>query len=132
MTAAPSKTYSANWAWEDSICSACCCFLLVGGILAAIPLWLWWRRSNRLYANLLEEGFAKLKTRLADTENIEPAALGPAETIDILRRQGRLSPELDGLLQQYIRWNYADGLPGLAAQKRWYRLCRRAIRKIKP
>lgn len=107
-------------------------FLLAGGILAAIPLWLWWRRSNRLYANLLEEGFAKLKNRLSNTENIEPAALGPAETIDILRRQGRLSPELDDLLQQYIRWNYADGLPSPAAQKRWYRLCRRAIRKIKP
>ena len=107
-------------------------FLLVGGTLAVIPLWLWWRRSSRRYANLLEEGFARIKERLLDVEGIDPAALGPAETADILREQECLSPELESLLAQYERWNYADdGLPPKAAQKRWYRRCRRAVRKVK-
>ena len=107
-------------------------FLLVGGTLAVIPLWLWWRRSSRRYANLLEEGFARIKERLLDVEGIDPAALGPAETTDILREQECLSPELESLLAQYERWNYADdGLPPKAAQKRWYRQCCRAVRKVK-
>lgn len=107
-------------------------FLLVGGTLAVIPLWLWWRRSSRRYANLLEEGFARIKERLLDVEGIDPAALGPAETADILREQECLSPELESLLVQYERWNYADdSLPPKAAQKRWYRQCCRAVRKVK-
>lgn len=107
-------------------------FLLIGGILAVIPLWLWWRRSSRRYANLLEEGFARIKERLLDVEGIDPAALGPAETANILREQECLSPELERLLAQYERWNYADdGLPPKAAQKRWYRQCCRAVRKVK-
>ncbi|ETA83694.1 hypothetical protein HMPREF1177_00882 [Eikenella corrodens CC92I] len=107
-------------------------FLLVGGTLAVIPLWLWWRRSSRRYANLLEEGFARIKERLLDVEGIDPAALGPAETANILREQECLSPELENLLAQYERWNYADdGLPPKAAQKRWYRQCCRAVRKVK-
>lgn len=106
-------------------------FLLIGGGIALIPLWLWWRRSSRRFANLLEEGFARLKERLLDVEDVSLAALGPAETADILREQERLSPELEALLQQYIRWNYADGLPSAAAQKRWYRQCCRAMRKIR-
>ncbi len=106
-------------------------FLLIGGGIALIPLWLWWRRSSRRFANLLEEGFARLKERLLDVEDVSLAALGPAETADILREQERLSPELEALLQQYIRWNYADGLPSAAAQKRWYRQCCRAMSKIR-
>ena len=107
-------------------------FLLIGGTLALIPLWLWWRRSSRRYANLLEEGFARIKERLLDVEGIDPAALGPAETANILREQECLSPELERLLAQYERWNYADdGLPQKAAQKRWYRQCCRAVRKVK-
>ena len=107
-------------------------FLLVGGTLAVIPLWLWWRRSSRRYVNLLEEGFARIKERLLDVEGIDPAALGPTETADILREQECLSPELESLLAQYERWNYADdGLPPKAAQKRWYRQCCRAVRKVK-
>ena len=107
-------------------------FLLIGGTLAVIPLWLWWRRSSRRYANLLEEGFARIKERLLDVEGIDPAALGPAETANILREQECLSPELESLLAQYERWNYADdGLPPKAAQKRWYRQCCRAVRKVK-
>ena len=107
-------------------------FLLIGGTLAVIPLWLWWRRSSRRYANLLEEGFARIKERLLDVEGIDPAALGPAETADILREQECLSPELESLLAQYERWNYADdGLPPKAAQKRWYRQCCPAVRKVK-
>lgn len=106
-------------------------FLLIGGAIALIPLWLWWRRSSRRFANLLEEGFARVKERLLDVEDVSLAALGPIETADILREQERLSPELEELLQQYARWNYADGLPAAAAQKRWYRQCCRAIRKIR-
>ena len=107
-------------------------FLLIGGTLAVIPLWLWWRRSSRRYANLLEEGFARIKERLLDVEGIDTAALGPAETANILREQECLSPELENLLAQYERWNYADdGLPPKAAQKRWYRQCCRAVRKVK-
>ena len=107
-------------------------FLLIGGTLAVIPLWLWWRRSSRRYANLLEEGFARIKERLLDVEGIDPAALGPAETANILREQECLSPELESLLAQYERWNYADdGLPPKVAQKRWYRQCCRAVRKVK-
>lgn len=104
-------------------------FLAVGLGLAAWPLWLWWRRQRRRGANPLEDGFAWLKYCLLDADEMESAALGPQETEQMLAENGLLTPELAQLLQQYRRWNYADGLPSAAEQKRWFRRCRRAVKR---
>lgn len=106
-------------------------FLAVGLGLAAWPLWLWWRRQQRRGAHPLEDGFALLKSRLIDADEVELAALGPLETEQTLAENGLLTPELTHLLQQYRRWNYADGLPARAEQKRWYRRCLRALKQVR-
>lgn len=104
-------------------------FLAVGLSAAVLPLWAWWRRQSRRLANPLEDGFALIKRSLIEADEAELAATGPVETAELLRGSGLLSEEIDRLLQQYRRWNYADGLPDAAAQKRWYRECRRAVKQ---
>lgn len=98
--------------------------------LALLPVYRWWRHQQRVDANPLSAGFAHIKHRLLPDEMAGIDALGAAETADLLRQNQRLNAELEKCLQQYILWHYAEGLPDMATQKRWYAQCRRGVRQV--
>ncbi|MDO5357051.1 MAG: DUF3488 and transglutaminase-like domain-containing protein [Conchiformibius sp.] len=95
--------------------------LLLGLIPALMPVWLWWRRVRRQDVQPLEDGFAELKACLLDADDPEFASAGP---LDLKNRfhNSSIPPELNALLDDYIRLNYArpDQAPHKAAQN-WYR-----------
>ena len=73
-----------------------------------------------------------LKSALLDADSEEIAAIGPLELQQLLAAHQQLSAPLQTLLDDYIRYVYADDtLPPPAEQRRWYRRVKSAVRKIK-
>ena len=106
--------------------------LLLGGSAAVLPLLWWWRRQQRRNRQPLVDGFMLLKSALLDADSEEIAAIGPLELQQLLATHQQLSAPLQTLLDDYIRYVYADDiLPPPAEQRRWYRRVKSAIGKIK-
>ena len=95
--------------------------LLIGTLPALLPVWLWWRRSRRYDIRPLDDGFMLLKHRLLGKDYPNAAALGPVELQTELAESGRLVPDLDSLIRDYIRLNFAARTPPDKREARaWY------------
>lgn len=106
--------------------------LLMGAVPALIPVWLWWRRSRSQDVEPMAHGFMLLKRRLLGADYPAIAALGAQELRQILDEEDRLSEELDTLLNDYLRLNYANAAaPDAKQAKNWYRRARRLARKYR-
>lgn len=104
--------------------------LLLGCLPALLPVWLWWRRSRRQDIDPMTHGFMLLKRRLLGQTYPALAALGPQEVRALLTEEDRLPPEVDALLNDYVRLNYAAPRPPTTVQaRRWYARARRLARK---
>nr|WP_256473553.1 DUF3488 and transglutaminase-like domain-containing protein [Neisseria sp. HSC-16F19] len=101
--------------------------LLVGGALAAVPLWLWWRRVRRRSSDYLREGLWLIQQQFDDGRHDNPAAAGPLE----LQQHPDMPETVKALLDDYIRHVYAGNLPAAAVQKRWYRAVKKALRQVR-
>lgn len=102
--------------------------LAVGGGLALLPLYLWWRRVRRRSSDHLAEGLLLIQRQFADDRHPNPAAAGPLE----LQQHPAMPDAVKTLLADYIRHVYAaDTPPPTAIQKRWYRAVKKALRQKK-
>ena len=103
--------------------------LLLGLFPALIPVWLWWHRSLQHEISPLADGFMLLKRHLLGTDFDYLSALGAVELKQELAFDGRLSPDLEQLLNDYIRLNYATASPNPSAARNWYRRAKKLAKK---
>lgn len=104
--------------------------LLMGAVPALIPVWLWWRRSRGEDIEPMAHGFMLLKRRLLGADYPAIAAVGPQDLRRLLSEDERLDSELDRLLADYLRLNYAQAAaPDAKQAKSWYKRARRLARK---
>lgn len=102
----------------------------LGLLPALIPVWLWWRRSRGEDIEPMAHGFMLLKRSLLGSHYPAVAAIGPQDLCQLLKHEGRLTPELDQLLTDYLRLNYAhSAAPDAKQAKHWHRRARRAAKK---
>lgn len=98
--------------------------LAVGGGLALLPLWLWWQRMRRRSSDYLGAGLLLIQQHFAPHGN--PAAAGPLE----MQQHPAMPASIKILLDDYICQVYAaQTTPTPAAQKRWYRAIKKALRQ---
>ncbi|ULJ63798.1 transglutaminaseTgpA domain-containing protein [Wielerella bovis] len=106
--------------------------LIMGLLPAFIPVWLWWKRSRSKDISPLADGFMLLKRRLLGKDFVHLPALSVLELKAELNAQQRLSPDLDSLLNEYIRLNYASAqTPNPIEARVWYRRARALSRKYR-
>ncbi|ULJ61672.1 DUF3488 and transglutaminase-like domain-containing protein [Wielerella bovis] len=106
--------------------------LIMGLLPAFIPVWLWWKRSRSKDISPLADGFMLLKRRLLGKDFVHLPALSVLELKAELNAQQRLSPDLDSLLNEYIRLNYASAqTPNPIEARAWYRRARALSRKYR-
>lgn len=102
--------------------------MLIGVLVACIPVWLWWQRARRQDILPLEQGFLLLKQALLGNERLDIATLGPLE----LRNEydNDLPEKAEKLLNEYIQLNYAsnDVAPKRAILS-WYKRVERWAKK---
>ncbi|MDO4641374.1 MAG: DUF3488 and transglutaminase-like domain-containing protein [Neisseria sp.] len=107
-------------------------FILVlglGGLLALVPIALWWRKGRRNDQNPLQEGFALLKTALFGEDDDTRHGLTAAELREMMQQNGMGNHQLQDLLKQYEYWQYAaDQAPKPAEQHAWLARVRKALK----
>ncbi len=98
----------------------------IGGVLAFIPVFLWWRRYARKERNSLTEGFVLLKCKLLG-EDKSILALGPMELLDELIEQRRKQQymQVKPLVEEFIRLNYRSAKVNKKAAWRWLKKVKR-------
>lgn len=106
-------------------------FLVVGLVLALIPLWLWWQRNLRREILPLEHGFLLLKQHLLSEEQTRAlASLAPNEFRALLIEQNRLPEDLAQLLDDYIELCYAQSeAPHASQAQAWYKRAKQLSKK---
>nr|WP_233158802.1 DUF3488 and transglutaminase-like domain-containing protein [Chromobacterium sp. ASV5] len=98
--------------------------LLLGGLLAAAPVWLWWRRSPRQAP--LAAGWLLLRRRLRARGIVAGDSLGPLELLDAARHLPREDyRRLRALIRDYIALRYERAAADPAAERAWLRRARR-------
>ena len=98
----------------------------IGGLLAFIPVFLWWRRYARKERNSLTEGFILLKRKLLGEEQYV-LALGPMELLDELVQQRKKQQymQVKPLVEEFIRLNYRSANVNKKAAWRWLKKIKR-------
>ncbi|MDO5687634.1 MAG: DUF3488 and transglutaminase-like domain-containing protein [Neisseria sp.] len=94
--------------------------LVLGGALALLPMFAWWRVHLRRQSHPLSDGFMLLKRRLISDEEML-TALGPQDLLAHLRLSGSLNPALQSLIEEYIALRYRTDDPPKHAVWAWYR-----------
>lgn len=103
--------------------------LVLGGAVALLPVWLWWRNGRREETDPLQEGFMLLKSTVLAGEYEELAAVSASELIELMHANGIRAPQIEQLLRRYERWCYADDqLPPPAEQRRWLKQAKAAAK----
>ena len=104
--------------------------LLLGGALAAVPLWLWWRKSKRqAVVSPMAQGFSLLKSALLGDGFADLPSVAPFELCQYLSENGQLSPDVDALLREYVRLNYRQAHVSRQEALQWYAKAKRFARK---
>lgn len=104
--------------------------LIFGGALAILPIVLWWRQSRKQdLTRPLDSGFMLFKRCVLGKDFPHWAAVAPLELRQKLQDEGRLSPELDVLLQDYVRLNYAGSPVSRREALAWYAQARKLAHK---
>ena len=98
----------------------------IGGIIAFIPVFLWWRHYARKERNSLTEGFVLLKRKLLGDEQYL-LALGPMELLDELieQRKKQQYMQVKPLIEEFIRLNYRSAKVDKKAAWRWLKKVKR-------
>ena len=106
--------------------------LFLGGALAAVPLWLWWRKSKRqAVVSPMAQGFWLLKRALLGDGFADLPSVAPFELCQYLSENGQLSPDVDVLLQEYVRLNYRQAKVSRQEALQWYGKAKRLARKYR-
>ena len=106
--------------------------LLLGGALAAVPLWLWWRKSKRqALVSPMAQGFSLLKSALLGDGFTDLPSVAPFELCQYLSDNGQLSPDVDALLREYVRLNYRQAHVSRQEALQWYGKAKRLARKYR-
>lgn len=105
--------------------------LAMGSIPALAPLWLWWRRiRSQENSDPLARGFLALKHSLLGRHFPDAAALGPKELMQLLQDNNILNPELDTLIEDFIKLQYRNGANGKQAAA-WFARAQKLSRKYR-
>ena len=106
--------------------------LILGGALAAVPLWLWWRKSKRqAVVSPMAQGFSLLKSALLGDGFTDLPSVAPFELCQYLSDNGQLSPDVDALLREYVRLNYRQAQVSRQEALQWYGKAKRLARKYR-
>ena len=104
--------------------------LLLGLLPALIPIVLWWRRSRRQDILPMDDGFLLLKRNVLGSDFPNLNALGAVELKNELRETERLTPDLESVINDYIRLNYAQkNAPQKRVAQKWYIQAKKIARK---
>lgn len=117
---------SVNW---QSILTV----LVVGLGVALLPILLWWYRSRQRDFDPMQQGFMQFKYLILGKDFVNIAALGAVELQHELTQQQRMNPQIEAVLRDYIRLNYANfHAPNPREAQAWSRRAKRIAKKYPP
>lgn len=104
--------------------------LLVGLGLALLPIFTWWYRSRQQDFDPMQQGFMQFKYLILGKDFANYAALGAMELQHELTQQQRMNAQIEAVLRDYIRLNYASSrAPSKREAQSWYRRAKRVAKK---
>lgn len=99
--------------------------LVVGGVLALLPMLWWWRHRQKKLIRPLPDGFLLLKRRLLLSGSLNDAqidACGPLQLRELLHQSGEDSALIHTLIDDYIRLRYRSSEDKILPEHwHWYR-----------
>lgn len=105
--------------------------LIAGGLLALLPVVLWWHKGRRSDRRPLEEGFALLKSALLGNEETRHAVTA-SELRAMMAENGLADEALERLLQKYEQWQYAAATPPKASEQHaWLKQAEKAAKRYR-
>ena len=101
--------------------------IICGGLIAILPMLMWWRWRLYRQQDLLQIGFLKLKTHLLGDDNVK--SQGPLDFLKNLQNSGSLNNEIKSLIDEYINLRYRNKQVSVKETRRWFKKAKRYWKK---